>query len=692
MLFENTKLLVCNCNKSMPVSGRMLAGALGLDQPLGVSEQLCRRQIGSFSTALEGSDDLIVACTQEAPLFAELHEEAGREKRLTFVNIRESAGWSLDAAPATTKIAALLAAAALPDPEPVGTVSYRSEGRVLIVGEAGAALSWADRLVEQFDVAVVLTGRATGTPLPIDHRFAVHSGRMLALAGWRGAFTALWEQVNPIDLELCTRCNACIAACPEQAIDFSYQIDLDRCASHRSCVTACGEVRAINFDRVDGLRSDDFDLVLDLTPEPLFDVPDPPQGYFAPGTDPFEQALAVNRLAQLVGEFEKPKFFVYKDRICAHARSGIEGCSRCVDVCSTGAIRPDGDHVRVEPHLCMGCGGCATVCPSGAMTYGYQRVADRGAQLKVLLQTYQRAGGRDACILFHGASGRELIARLARSGAGLPAHVTPVESFHIASTGIDLLLGAFAHGACQIVVLSTGREPAAYAEALRSQMGFAEQILAGLGFEGTHFHFVTASDERTLEDAVWAMAPADGVKPATFNLSNDKRATLDFIFDHLAKHSPTRTDAVPLTSGAPFGRVEVNREACTLCMSCVGACPANALADSKEFPRLSFVERNCVQCGLCAKTCPESAITLETRLLVTKDAKQPVMLHEAEPFECIRCGKPFATKQMIDNMTGRLARHSMFEEAAALNRLRMCADCRVVDMVKEQRQISIFDT
>jgi ferredoxin len=269
--------------------------------------------------------------------------------------------------------------------------------------------------------------------------------------------------------------------------------------------------------------------------------------------------------------------------------------------------------------------------------------------------------------------------------------VIPLEAAHIASVGIDTLLGAYAYGACQVVVLATGRVPGTYVEALRTQMGFAESILAALGFSGDHFQLVEATDPGALGSALWDLAPAAGVPPAAFNLSNDKRATLDFVFDHLAKHAPSPSEAIPLAPGAPFGRIAVNRESCTLCMSCVGACPTSALTDSEEFPRLTFIERNCVQCGLCASTCPESAIELEARLLLTKEAKAARVLNEAEPFHCVRCGKAFATRQMIDNMTAKLAGHSMFGEAAAIDRLRMCGDCRVVDMVKEQKQVSIFD-
>jgi Fe-S-cluster-containing hydrogenase component 2 len=294
---------------------------------------------------------------------------------------------------------------------------------------------------------------------------------------------------------LCTRCNACVRACPEQAIGFDYQVDLAKCKSHRKCVAACGDIGAIDFSRSDVARKEAFDLVLDLSREPLIRTHEPPQGYFAPGADPLEQALAARKLAGLVGEFEKPKFFSYNARICAHSRSGKQGCNACIDVCSTGAIRADGDHVKVEPHLCAGCGGCATVCPSGAMSYGYPGVPDLGLRLKTALATYRDAGGKDACILFHDGEGRNALLAYGRKGKGLPARVIPLEVFHVASVGMDLMLGAIAYGASQMGILVNEKTAPGYVEALRRQMVYAQAIVSALGYAGRHFNLVEDPSE-----------------------------------------------------------------------------------------------------------------------------------------------------------------------------------------------------
>ena len=92
------------------------------------------------------------------------------------------------------------------------------------------------------------------------------------------------------------------------------------------------------------------------------------------------------------------------------------------------------------------------------------------------------------------------------------------------------------------------------------------------------------------------------------------------------------TPRIALPAGAPFGTVEVAKDTCTLCLSCVHACPAGALLDNPEQPQLRFIEKNCVQCGLCESTCPEDAIALKPRLLLTQERKEARVLNEMPPY------------------------------------------------------------
>jgi len=732
-----TQTLLCDCNRTMPLDRPALAQALaktpgasaeGVEQPYTL---LCRREAGAFQRAAKGGDELLVCCTQESRLFLELNAETAgapklEERPIRFVNLRESGGWSKDAKAATPKLAALIAAAQLPPPDPVATVTYRSGGRCLVIGAADAAERAAAMLGSALQVSLLVEG---GGALSQRHELAVHTGRLTGLRGWLGAFEASWASDNPIDLDLCTRCNACIDVCPEGAIDFSYRVDLTRCKSHRDCVAACDAAGAIDFERAAQSTSEAFDLVLDLRSTPAFTQHAPPQGYFH-ARDERQLVDAVLKLRDLVGEFEKPRFFHYKPKLCAHSRNEQIGCTACIDVCSASAIRSDaslkgkagarmrgatpatpvaggqGGGIVVDPNLCVGCGACTTVCPSGALAYATPNTVDQGKRLRTLLGAYRQAGGRDAALLLHSeGAGARLIedlgraARTDKSVHGVPARVLPLALWHTASTGLDLWLAAIALGANQVWVLVTDEEAPQYRQALAEQMAIGQAILAGLGYAGEHLRLVEARDARDLValDTALRAAPAQGVaKPASLSPQADKRATLDLALEHLLVQAPVQPlpEAIALpAAGSPLGTLVVDSAKCTLCLSCVGACPEAALADNPDKPQLRFVEKNCVQCGLCAKTCPEDAIRLEPRLWLAdggKARKALRVLHESEPFHCIKCGKPFGTLRAIEAMITKVGSHAAFQGEAA-QRLRMCGDCRVVDIFSNTSEVKITD-
>ncbi len=135
MSLAGKKLFLCSCNGTMPLDGDALAQALALDGDPGVHTMLCQRELAKFAAGAHG--DVVAACTQEQRLLSEVADEGGNVQSIRFVNIRETGGWSAQARDATPKIAALLAMAALPDPDPVPSVSYESGGQLLIVGPHG---------------------------------------------------------------------------------------------------------------------------------------------------------------------------------------------------------------------------------------------------------------------------------------------------------------------------------------------------------------------------------------------------------------------------------------------------------------------------------------------------------------------------------------------------------------------------
>jgi ferredoxin len=636
--------LICSCEDTMPLDARAFErGCRGTDIVSG--RQLCRAELERVRALVTSGGSITIACTQEAPLFREVAADSGVD--LGFANIRENAGWSAEAAKAGPKMAALVAAAAEPMPE-VPFAQIESAGAALVYGCDERAIEASSLLKEHLDITALITRPDDLTP-PRTTDFPIVKGTIRTTKGYLGAF----------------------------------EIVVDDYASPRPSSRG-----ALTFGPARDGAVSHCDILLDISGgPPLFPAADLRDGYLRadPG-DPAAVLRAVLRARDLVGTFDKPRYVTFTADLCVHSRSQIVGCHRCLDLCPTSAIAPAGDYVAIDEKICAGCGQCAAACPTGAAGYALPPPDALIRKLRTLLTVYRDAGGVLPILLIHDEDyGGPLIDALARHGDGLPANVLPLAVNEVTQIGLEGIAAAFAYGAAAVRVILRAK-PRHDPAGLHNTIALAKPILAGLGLSGERLATIETDDPFALGEALRTIQPCEPVPyPASFLPVGGKRDVLRFALQELHRVAPAHSDIIALPAGAPFGDVEINVEGCTLCLSCVSACPTGALSDDPDRPLLRFAEDACVQCGLCKATCPEKVISLTPRLAFGDAAIAARVLKQEEPFPCIRCGKPFGVKSTIERVVAKLeGKHWMYQNSPSrLDVIKMCEDCRVAVVTEE---------
>jgi ferredoxin len=616
------KLMLCDCAASQPLDPERLQTDAGLSCSR-LHTALCTDEIGAAAKAIK-SGDAVICCAQEARTFEDLAAELGKDAPAC-IDLRDRAGWSDDPASKHPKMAALLAEASLPV-RPEKTRDVVSEGLCLIIGAADVAVPAAEKLAPILGVTVLLTD--AGDP-PESRAYDTIRGRIVQAKGALGGFDLrldALQQVNPAG-----------------------RGPLRWTAPRDGGQTEC-------------------DVILDLSGgTPMFPAPQKREGYLR--ADPGSLTAvsdAVFEASQLIGTFEKPLYVALDPLICAHSRAGQTGCSKCLDLCPTGAIVPDGDHVSIDPMICAGCGACAARCPSQAISYDAPPPDMTFRRIQTLASAYLRAGGDTQRLLVHDANhGSEMIRLAARHGAGLPADVIPMEVPALSGFGHAEILAALGSGFGAVsILLSPGTER----DALDAEVPLARAMAGGASID-----VLDPAEPDALCEALYGADPAKGLAEPALPMGSRRQVTR-LAAKALNPEGPT----LPLPDAAPYGAVRVDIDACTLCLSCVSLCPSGALMDNSDLPQLRFQEDACLQCGICATICPEKAITLEPRMTLADSALSQVVLHEEEPFACIECGTLFGSKSTIERITEKLAgKHSMFATSDAARTIQMCEGCRI---------------
>lgn len=250
------------------------------------------------------------------------------------------------------------------------TVSYTTEGTVLIIGPEDLARLAADKLSTMAN-RVILANEA------ITSQDEAHLERVMAAA------TNVESYYNKL------------IGIKGFLGQFQVSVEHQNGAAELSLVS---------------IRKPHFDLVLDLSSTPCLNLEMLPPGYFYVGQDTAKLEDALTQIPELVGQFDKPRYVKINPDLCAHNRNDINGCNRCLNFCPADAISSVAKKIEIDPYLCHGAGSCTSACPTGAISYDLPTPQALSSYLNKIISRFREQAQTAPVILFHdNATGADFI-------------------------------------------------------------------------------------------------------------------------------------------------------------------------------------------------------------------------------------------------------------------------------------------
>ncbi|MFV0436844.1 MAG: 4Fe-4S binding protein [Desulfopila sp.] len=430
-----------------------------------------------------------------------------------------------------------------------------------------------------------------------------------------------YSQRSPIDLERCTYCGACGAACPEGCVDEYLFVDFRFCTFCRACETACSQ-GAID---IHGGRYHRFEtpalLVLDHTELQLPEVRDNIYG---------ECALAHYFASQ--GVVQVDEVITCDPAICQYSARHRMGCRICRDGCPQGAVTGGDLGIVVDSVRCTGCGACVAACPTGAMRY--ERFTDES------FISYVTALRPEKAMLVLGSE--KALHRLWWQRPALEVETIFVEYPQIGALSLFHLLLLFAAGATRVVLLTAEDSPGN--AALAGNITLAKTLLATwFGCKDRLLllpvgGFMAITEAR----AQVSLAPLFS-RP----LDGDRRRNLVSLLAHFIESSG-RQAAISGGDAAAFATITCASQGCTLCFACLEVCRLQALSTDEAGLCLVASSALCVGCGACVQICPENVLTMLKGARLDRDFLASGPLARGGVVTC-RGVRPLANRTSLDN-------------------------------------------
>lgn len=353
----------------------------------------------------------------------------------------------------------------------------------------------------------------------------------------------------------------------------------------------------------------------------------------------------------------------YDDKICQYRKRRSEHCTKCVDICPTVAILKDDEKKElVFSHIdCVRCGGCVSVCPSGAIDYAkmpseaFYDMALKFKDKKIVITP--RIMDLETCdvVLDEGV---------------LPFAVEG-EKFLSQTHFMTLLQESGANLIFFSDVIAPG---------VKESIDLVNQIIKA---KFNEVGILVAKDEIELRKQLKELKFIDGLK---FNM-NERTLSKREIFSKRVLHIVDDDDLGVAKSGecVRYGKVSIDENTCTLCLSCVGACNVAALIADESDNSIKFNASLCTTCGYCIQSCAEKDTIFLKRgeMELKKEYFEYQTLAKDELFKCIECEKEFATTKAVLKIANMMT--PLFGgDTDRIKTLYCCADCKAKIMIQKQ--------
>lgn len=353
----------------------------------------------------------------------------------------------------------------------------------------------------------------------------------------------------------------------------------------------------------------------------------------------------------------------YDENICQYHHRRSEHCAKCVEICPTVAILKDDEKKElIFSHIdCVGCGGCVSVCPSGAIDYSkmpkdaFYETALKFEDKKLVVTP--RIMDLETC-------------DVALDEGVLPFAIEG-EKFLSQTHFMTLLQESGANLIFFSDVIAPG---------VKESIDLVNQIIKA---KFNEVGILVAKDEIELRKEVKELKFIDGLK---FHM-NERTLSKREIFSKRVLHIVGDDDLGVAKSGewVRYGKVSIDENTCTLCLSCVGACNVAALIADESDNSIKFNASLCTTCGYCVQSCAEKdTIFLERgEMELKKEYFSYQTLAKDELFKCIECGKEFATTKAVLKIANMMT--PLFgSDTNRIKTLYCCADCKAKIMIQKQ--------